>query len=278
MGIKGTKEWAKKNYNIQVGCENNCRYCYAAANAQRFKMRDRDKWHEPVVNMMKVHARFRDGDTTMMFPSAHDITPRNADESAYVVDKMLRAGRKVLVVSKGGPGLIQFAHELTTYAARYDYMQKLVAGAGRQPMLNFRVSITSRSEANRYTWEPNAPTYAERLETLKYLWSSNMETSVSIEPMLEDVNTTFKMMLDVEPYVTESIWVGKMNMLKRRFYDGKLEPGFKGIMFSSIEENQTDDEILRLVDMVENSNLKETVIWKDSIRDVIERNKRFGKV
>lgn len=38
----GTAEWAEVNVNICRGCVNNCLYCYAAANAKRYKTRDRE--------------------------------------------------------------------------------------------------------------------------------------------------------------------------------------------------------------------------------------------
>ena len=35
--ISGTKEWSVSSVNCITGCEHNCRYCYARANALRFK-------------------------------------------------------------------------------------------------------------------------------------------------------------------------------------------------------------------------------------------------
>jgi len=49
----GTKEWAKKNLNICIGCSNNCRYCYARQmSMDRFHRTD--KWEEEIIRWDKV--------------------------------------------------------------------------------------------------------------------------------------------------------------------------------------------------------------------------------
>ena len=40
--VFGTKEWADENVNIQNGCPNDCRYCYAKAMAVQYKRETRD--------------------------------------------------------------------------------------------------------------------------------------------------------------------------------------------------------------------------------------------
>ncbi len=42
--IFGTKEWAASNVNIQSGCPNDCRYCYAKSMAIRHKRKTRENW------------------------------------------------------------------------------------------------------------------------------------------------------------------------------------------------------------------------------------------
>lgn len=49
----GTKEWAKKNLNISVGCSNSCLYCYARQmSMDRFHRTD--KWEEEHIRWDKV--------------------------------------------------------------------------------------------------------------------------------------------------------------------------------------------------------------------------------
>lgn len=58
-GSTGTKEWAKKNLNICVGCIHNCRYCYARQmSMDRFHRTD--NWEEERIRWDKV-AEFTKG-------------------------------------------------------------------------------------------------------------------------------------------------------------------------------------------------------------------------
>jgi DNA repair photolyase len=50
----GTKEWADGNYNVTVGCSNNCRYCYAKSMAVRFKRVAESEWQNEKSNGKEV--------------------------------------------------------------------------------------------------------------------------------------------------------------------------------------------------------------------------------
>ena len=54
MAIKGTKEWANAKENCIKGCSNDCRYCYAKANAIRFNRETADTWAIEHPNLNKV--------------------------------------------------------------------------------------------------------------------------------------------------------------------------------------------------------------------------------
>ena len=63
-------------------------------------------------------------------------------------------------------------------------------------------------------WEPKAPNYQERKDCLVYAFQEGFRTSVSMEPMLDTANID-SLIKDLEPFVTENIWVGMMNHLGR---------------------------------------------------------------
>jgi DNA repair photolyase len=96
----GTQEWAASNVNIQDGCEHDCRYCYAKTMAIRFRRAAAASWSKPRLRQHDLDRGFTRRAGRIMFPTAHDITPRNLDECLMVLNRMLAAGNDLLVVSK----------------------------------------------------------------------------------------------------------------------------------------------------------------------------------
>lgn len=197
--IFGTKEWASSNVNIQSGCPNDCRYCYAKSMTIRHKRKTRDNWKEPKIQAIKVDKGFAKRKGTIMFPTTHDITQDNIYACIVVFRKMLDADNRVLIVSKPDPVCVQ---ELC-YALAYVQNQIL-----------FRFTIGSADNSVLRFWEPGAPTFQHRLEALKTAWTLGFATSVSCEPMLD--NRIEDVVDNVLPYLTDSIWIGLPNMLNQR--------------------------------------------------------------
>lgn len=194
--VHGTGEWAVTNINIQRGCEHDCRYCYAKAMALRFGRCTPASWAAPIVDMRKVGKGYGKRPGTIMFPSSHDITPRNMDECVTVLGKLLAPGNDVLIVSK--PHLdciVRLCEELDRY---------------RDHIL-FRFTIGSTDDAVLQFWEPGAPSFTERLAALQCAHGHGFRTSVSCEPMLD--GNADGLVRAVQPYVTDSIWLGRANRL-----------------------------------------------------------------
>jgi DNA repair photolyase len=193
----GTQEWAASNVNIQDGCEHDCRYCYAKTMAVRFKRATARSWSRPRLRQHDVDRRYTKRDGRIMFPTAHDITTANLDPCLDVLTRMLAAGNEVLIVSKP-----RVACVTRLCAALLRYRAHVV----------FRFSIASTDNTVLSFWEPGAPTFEERLECLQLAHLSDYETSVSCEPMLDaDSDALVKA---VRQYVTDSIWLGKINRLR----------------------------------------------------------------
>jgi len=76
----GTAEWAEVTENICRGCANNCLYCYAAHNANRFGLRHRDCWHDEALTKRALITSYPAREGVVMFPSSHDITPYNVED------------------------------------------------------------------------------------------------------------------------------------------------------------------------------------------------------
>ena len=251
----GTKEWADTNINIQLGCENGCRYCYARNNAVRFRKWCTDEqWLDPVIILSRVTRSYLKRTGVVMYPSTHDITERNLSESICVLRKLLKAGNKVLLVSKPKLGCITtICDELEEYRKR----------------LTFRFTIGSSDDYVLKFWEPNAPTFGERRQCLIYAWNRKYHTSVSCEPFLDcEVEKIVELFQLLKPYITDSFWIGKLrHFTKRVILKGATTDDMERLV-EPLRAAQSDEFVLGLCRRM---NREPLTLWKDSIREVINK-------
>lgn len=246
----GTKEWADHVENIALGCSNNCRYCYAAQNAARFKRRDRDDWAREELTGKANIDRYPSRAGVIMFPSAHDITPGNLHVCISFLKKVLAAGNSVLIVSK--------PQQQCIWALLWELRE------WREQIL-FRFTIGTTDDDTSLYWEPGATLPEERIMSLAMAHSDGFATSVSMEPLLGGIITARSVVKAVKPFVTDSIWIGKMNKIRTRVQaENKYDRGW----INFIEQRQTDAEIIRLYDEFKDDPI---IFWKDSIREVVAR-------
>jgi len=163
----------------------------------RFKRKTADKWHIEEVNYEKLKKKFRKRKGTIMFPSSHDISSKNVELAIGFLEKMLKPGNNVLIVSKPHLEIVKkLCHHLQQY----------------KNQILFRFTIGSTSNETLKFWEPNAPLFDERLASLKYAFSQGFKTSISCEPALD--GNTYELVQKLSPFVTDSIWIGLANRLK----------------------------------------------------------------
>ena len=245
----GTQEWAKSNVNIQTGCENDCRYCYAKCMAIRFKRATPDSWSMPILNPASVSKGYRRRTGRIMFPTSHDITDCNVDSSLAVLTKMLQAGNDVLIVSKPR---ISVTERLTAELAPY------------QDQITFRFSIGSASSETLRFWEPGAPDFSQRLRSLMLAFEAGFQTSVSCEPMLDrEIDLVVSA---VRPYVTDTIWLGKANRLRSIIPLSCPNDNMVAAAAEKLIAWQSDDAILALYERFKDDS---QIKWKDSIKKVV---------
>lgn len=250
----GTKEWADINENIVRGCTNNCLYCYAASNAKRFKLRDRDDWAREELTRKAEITRYPKKNGVIMFPTAHDITPFNLEAYVRVARLMLEAGNKVLMVSKPRLECIQRLTEEFV-----DYKDKTL----------FRFTIGTTDTAVAKSWEPGAPSPGERVAALKLAFEAGYQTSVSAEPLLGGLKTAKQILDAVRPYVTDKVWIGKMNRIRSRV---DMTVPANAALVKDIEQLQAPGEILEMFQVLIHDPL---VKWKNSIYEVIDQTKPY---
>ena len=242
----GTKEWAPNNFNFMSGCSNNCVYCYAKDMAIRFKRKTYETWEkEETVNM--VHKSYGKKEGAIMLPSSHDITPGNIDIAVEVIEKLLASWNELLIVTK--PHL--------------KCIERVIETVGnRKSQIRFRFTIGSADNDTLTLWEPGAPSFEERLESMKLAFDKGFSCSVSCEPLLDN---NFDLLYEKTiNYVTDSIWIGKMNMASKR-----VRTNTNGMFpMEKVEELirwQSDEEIIKLF-LKYKDNPK--IQWKESIKKV----------
>lgn len=246
----GTAEWAEVTENICRGCSNNCLYCYAAHNANRFKLRKRDEWGREELTKRANMTSYTAREGVVMFPSSHDITPHNLEAYIRVARLILKKGNRLLIVSKPRIGCISaIMDEFVNFKEH----------------ILFRFTIGSMNDATCFFWEPGAPDPQERVACLSNAFEAGFKTSVSIEPMLAGVASTVDVVETTRDFVTDTIWIGKMNKARLRVDMSKSE---NVAAVANIEKLQADYEVLRLYRYFKDDPC---IRWKDSIKEVVTR-------
>lgn len=233
----GTKEWADSNVNLYYGCSNDCIYCYAKKMAIRFGRKTEENWKIMLPNWNAIEKRYGKRKGRIMFPTSHDITEGSIIACIDILRKLLRAGNSVLITTKP---YLKAVQEICNWFFQY------------KDQIQFRFTITSINWWILKEYEPGAPELVERINSLIYAFRKGYKTSVSIEPFL-DMNPIALIYL-VAPYVTESIWLGKLNYMKREF--------------------NTWDNIKEIIERVEllPEEIRSKIKYKDSIRILIKKH------
>jgi DNA repair photolyase len=250
--LTGTKQWASSNFNFIDGCSNNCKYCYARAMAARHKRIHPDKWSDESVRLQAFRDRTPNRMGAIMCPSSHDIVPQNLEKSLIMLSRLIDAGNNLIVVTK--------PHLKCVKAMCAEFKNH------KQQIL-FRFTIGSADSGTLKFWEPNAPSFEERLESLKFAFSKGYQTSVSCEPMLD--NNIGAVVEAVAPYTTESIWIGKANRLKSQLALNGYRDETTAQKAEELLAWQSDDNIIDLYHTYKHNPL---IRWKDSIETVLKRH------
>ena len=200
--ITGVQEWACKSVNIQYGCENNCTYCYAKKMAARFGRIPTLGWDHPIL---KIERPLLPRNTTVMFPSTHDITPNNLTMAIQCINILLSRGNRVLIVSKPRIECINGIMENNNIANNRDRIE-----------FRFTIGDWAEFDENRLEYEPNAPTMQERFICAKSTsYCFKYKTSISMEPLLQtDISWVEEMVACFESWGITEIWLGAMQYTK----------------------------------------------------------------
>lgn len=233
----GTKQWSDASWNLQTGCENGCRYCYAR-NILETWLRRTKNWLEPVP--LRANRRMPRR-KTVMFPTTHDICPSNIDAAVSAIEGLLRNENRILIVSKPRLKCIKRIVESIDSESAQKVMFRFTIGSDDDEVLKF--------------WEPNAPSFQDRLSSLKLAFDKGFRTSVSMEPMLDAKNIS-RLVGKVIPFVTNTIWMGTMGLT--------CVPKDLGAARDLIAMNQTPEKLKAIHEELLAEYGPEKLRWKDS--------------
>ena len=247
----GTKEWSDYNINCVTGCSHDCRYCYAKSMAIQYDRKTPDKWKDEVIRTNQLSKKFmkRKNGKRFMFPTTHDITPTNLSACIEKLTRLLAPGNEGVIVTKPHFKCIEALCEVFPM-----FKNQIV----------YRFTIGSSDSNTLKFWEPGAPDFDERLSSLKYVHLKGYQTSVSCEPMLDD--NIQDVVEQVMPHVTETVWIGKPNMLKSRLSLNGYNDEETMARTEELMQSMSDQFIWDLYGKYKD---EPKIRWKESIRKVI---------
>lgn len=242
----GTHQWADITINCCTGCSHGCVYCYAKQMATRFGWAIAEKWTQCTIRPDDVIRRQRLYPGTVMFPSSHDITLENYEACRTVLGNLLAVGNQVLIVSKPHLTVIQaLCEEFKAFQAQ----------------MEFRFTIGAMDNGILSVFEPFAPSFEERRDSLAHAFSLGFRTSVSIEPML-DPEHIHDLVAGLMPFVSETIWIGKLN------YVGRIPRDNPAVVeaVAKLRDAQSDDNIFAIYQQLKDLPM---IRWKTSVKKVV---------
>lgn len=246
--VSGTREWSTQSANCLIGCSHACRYCYARYNAvHRYGYVKPGSWNKPRPRPAAVRKKWPHVEGTVMFPTTHDILPEFLAECLACLKNILSPGNRVLIVSK--------PHLKVIYALCRELRE-------HQERILFRFTIGADDDELLRYWEPGAPSFRQRFASLQVAHKWGWQTSVSIEPMLDSPNIT-RLVEALAPYITDSIWIGKMNGIGQRVEVRTKEDRRE---VARIEAGQTNTRIREIYNGLKDHPLAK---WKESIKEVV---------
>ncbi len=244
---KGFWEWVQWYSNWCRGCKRGCLYCYQMLNevCRYHRIASAKDWTDFRLKKEVLNGKIELKEGIGMLPTTHDIFPEILDESIEYLLKHLQVGNKLLIVSKPEFQVIKaICNDLAEY----------------KEQIQLRFTITTTSEDLINFWEPNAPSFTERLKSLKYAFYKDFNTSVSIEPFLD--RTPLPLIEKINGFAS-IIWVGPMNHLKHvQKIVPPNTPEFKNIEHIASIHNLI--KIIRTINSELTPELKKKILYKET--------------
>jgi DNA repair photolyase len=157
--------------DLVLGCVSNCRYCFSKTNKIRKGLKTSENWKDEVLIGRTIGDSYPRQTKQVMYPASHNLSPTFLNPSLTFIEQILKGGNSLFVVCKPYFPVIQrIVTEFKTFL----------------PKITFSFTITSVDESTLRFWEPGAPDFEERLESLKYARSAGFRANVFCQPILDE--------------------------------------------------------------------------------------------
>ena len=184
------------NYQIDtyIGCEHFCHYCYGLNDAETDWQKE-ILIHEDIIEQLDQEMNSLEQQSIYIGMNSDPYQP---------FEKIFKQTRKVLelFVKRGFSVCILTKSELVT--RDIDLITKL-------PDSSVGFSIAFQDEQTRQLFEKQAPSNKERIDALKKLKNSGIETYTLICPVMPFITDIESVIELVAPY-SDTIWVYKLHM------------------------------------------------------------------
>lgn len=233
-------EYADQAANLYLGCSHHCHYCYGARvlhmSQEEF---DNPKPKKDVLERLEqsAHALDKRGQHVQVLLSfvCDDYQPLDAETNITrnAIEILHKYGHNFCILTKGGTRALR---DIDLY----------------RPGDTFACTLTCLEVKDSLRWEPGAATPADRLVALETFHLENIDTWVSLEPV---INPTWTLRL----IKLTANWVNKYKVGKLN-YQGSLPPDLqeevKGVNWKQFAWNVED----LLVSLSKDYMLKEDLL------------------
>lgn len=184
------------NYQIDtyISCEHFCHYCFGLNKAETIWERE-IIIHEDIVGQLVQEICFLKPQTIYIGMNSDPYQPseKSFKQTRKVLELFVKRGFSVSILTKS---------ELVT--RDIDLITKM-------PDSSVGFSIAFQDERTRQLFEKNAPSNKDRIEALKKMKNSGIETYTLICPIMPFI-TDIELILELVAPYSDTIWVYKLHM------------------------------------------------------------------
>jgi DNA repair photolyase len=191
------REYSPLSMNIFNGCDHGCTYCYVPACTFRPEANTKPLQRKNVLHDLEKELKKCVPKEQILLCFLCDPYPLHDVESAITrqaIEIFMKYECKIAILSKGGKRCIR----------DLDLFKKYPSGK-----IKFGTTLTFFNDTLRKQYEPKAATFHDRLDTLATIHDNGIKTFVSIEPVVDPLES-LKVIAASLPH-TDQYKIGKLN-------------------------------------------------------------------
>lgn len=228
--------------NPYKGCEHGCKYCYATFMKRYTDLND--SWGDFVE--VKVNAR-RVLEEDLLKKDKGSILLSSVTDPYQPIEEEYRLTRKILTRLADTKFPVNILTKSDLITRDIDILEQF-----KKSRISVGFTINFLEEDDRKIWEPNSPSLDKRIEALKKISESGIDSYVHVGPSLEGITDLEKILESTEEYI-EELQVENLNLKgKKTVITEKVEEFYPNLKHAYEEITKNDSSYkLRLKKTVE---------------------------